>query len=1056
MFKRCSKIGFEILAIIIVTLSVICFGVLFKISSSPIESETLTKKLVPELNSLVEGITLDFDTTVLSFSRKDRLLTLTIRNLDISNEDGAEISTIHDVILQYGLSNILRMSSIPHSVVINQPQISFQRNQDGRFEIHHMDLSEGEKETSKLNTSNSSEKLYDALKSLLGFRSGLLERVVISDAVIFYQDFMRDVSLSAPSVSFDLSKTSDGLTGFITATVDFGNESKTLVSDFSYNPAHGGISFSTAIENFQISSAAGFIPEQFSRFIKDWTVPFNGYFSFDLNQYLQLTDLSLNVYGQSGGNISLPSIYDDPLALDAIDIQAGYNPETGDVDIEHLFINSGDMTAELAGRIYARENSDIILESQIALYDLDMGDLSTYWSADWAPKAQAWVIENITSGLVNTGQLDLKLSLPLEDILTEETENLELESFSGTLGFSNLYVDYFNPLPPAENIDGFVRFDDDNFIIFAENGVIQEHDIQLRDSVVHIRGLSYPIDDYQILSTDLNASVQLSDALRIADSEPLELLSERDISPEEYTGEGDVNLKLGFPLSKDLLLEDIKIDINGQLNKLLITDYFAGLNITSNMIDIDITDQDMSIEGAIKIAETGPFGLSWSENFYPENPSDMVKNMTIQGTVMGEDISLATLPSYLNTTRFKGPLRIKAESITYENETEDISVGIDYLDTDISIPVIAYEKASGLDSVLRFGAHKNTSGINIKELSYSSDLLKFDITGQLDGQFMPQDISINQFLSLKTDITGSIKSPKDGQYNVTLNGPSLEFSRGYEQLKDSFSKSSDDNAETAISWSLNADIGRVFLDDKNSFKEFKSRIIRSPDGFEQFHIDSHLTETETISIHYGAIMEGEIETEDRALKVKIDNLGNTLKALNITDDVIDGDLVMNLRSPQWDGTQLEGQMTVTDFRLIEAPLLARLINALTPTGILELLSTKGLEFQRMSTLVNVDQSVYKLKKGQLVGNSMGLSFDGSIAPQDDNIDISGTVIPVQGLNKMVGSIPIIGQILAGPDNKGVFGATYQIKGSVDNATVTVNPLSVIAPGILRTLLFEGG
>jgi hypothetical protein len=58
------------------------------------------------------------------------------------------------------------------------------------------------------------------------------------------------------------------------------------------------------------------------------------------------------------------------------------------------------------------------------------------------------------------------------------------------------------------------------------------------------------------------------------------------------------------------------------------------------------------------------------------------------------------------------------------------------------------------------------------------------------------------------------------------------------------------------------------------------------------------------------------------------------------------------------------------------------------------------------------------------------------------------------LNKVLGKIPLVGNILTGGEGGGVFAATYSIKGSSDDPRVSVNPLSVLTPGILRRILWE--
>ena len=53
---------------------------------------------------------------------------------------------------------------------------------------------------------------------------------------------------------------------------------------------------------------------------------------------------------------------------------------------------------------------------------------------------------------------------------------------------------------------------------------------------------------------------------------------------------------------------------------------------------------------------------------------------------------------------------------------------------------------------------------------------------------------------------------------------------------------------------------------------------------------------------------------------------------------------------------------------------------------------------------------------------------------------------------MLTKIPLVGVLLSGGQNDGVFGVSYRVHGSMSGPTLTVNPLSAIAPGILRRIL----
>ena len=57
-------------------------------------------------------------------------------------------------------------------------------------------------------------------------------------------------------------------------------------------------------------------------------------------------------------------------------------------------------------------------------------------------------------------------------------------------------------------------------------------------------------------------------------------------------------------------------------------------------------------------------------------------------------------------------------------------------------------------------------------------------------------------------------------------------------------------------------------------------------------------------------------------------------------------------------------------------------------------------------------------------------------------------MPFYGLNNMFGQIPLFGLFLGG-SNEGLVGLTYEVVGPPSAPVLRVNPVSVVAPGLLR-------
>ena len=93
-----------------------------------------------------------------------------------------------------------------------------------------------------------------------------------------------------------------------------------------------------------------------------------------------------------------------------------------------------------------------------------------------------------------------------------------------------------------------------------------------------------------------------------------------------------------------------------------------------------------------------------------------------------------------------------------------------------------------------------------------------------------------------------------------------------------------------------------------------------------------------------------------------------------------------------------------------------------------------------------------IQDGVIYNPSIGLTTQGAIDFEHNQIDVSGSFVPAYTVNTMLTKIPLVGLLLSGGNNDGVFGLSYRVHGSMSSPTLTVNPLSAIAPGILRRIL----
>jgi hypothetical protein len=161
--------------------------------------------------------------------------------------------------------------------------------------------------------------------------------------------------------------------------------------------------------------------------------------------------------------------------------------------------------------------------------------------------------------------------------------------------------------------------------------------------------------------------------------------------------------------------------------------------------------------------------------------------------------------------------------------------------------------------------------------------------------------------------------------------------------------------------------------------------------------------------------------------------------------MIGGQLALAMDPPTVEPSAKEGRILVRDFSIKGEAALDR-VAAGGPIGVQNGISFSGLraDFTRQNGQLTIREGVVK-------GPTIGATIEGSIDYPGNQVRMSGTFVPMYGLNNMFGQIPIVGLFLGGGSNEGLIGVTYEVVGSPGQPVLRVNPISAMAPGVLRKI-----
>ena len=152
------------------------------------------------------------------------------------------------------------------------------------------------------------------------------------------------------------------------------------------------------------------------------------------------------------------------------------------------------------------------------------------------------------------------------------------------------------------------------------------------------------------------------------------------------------------------------------------------------------------------------------------------------------------------------------------------------------------------------------------------------------------------------------------------------------------------------------------------------------------------------------------------------------------------------------GIKTNSNLRIYDFKIKEVPVLTKLLTLASLQGIADLLSGEGIRFDEFDMKFNNSGSLTTIEEVYGIGPAISILMEGYIE-KNKLVSLRGTLVPATTINKVISSIPLIGQILVGSKTgEGVFGVSFKIKGPPKKLETTVNPIKTLTPRfITRTL-----
>ncbi len=723
----------------------------------------------------------------------------------------------------------------------------------------------------------------------------------------------------------------------------------------------------------------------------------------------------------------------EELTVDAVDFDGVGHIEEQKLQINDLVVRAGSTGVRLNGEITAG-NESAGMKIAGRLKDTSAPFVKRLWPPIMAPNTLRWLTANVLSGRVSDGTFHV--NFPIDGLAKALRErSLPSDSVNVQLSLRDVRTNYFKSLPPLEGADGTVNLVGNDFELKISKGAVtlpSGAGLKLLSGAFSARDLL--IDDVPgKFDFDVTGSIAaLSELTTLPDISGF--MTGRPSIPD-MEGTANVKINLQMPLVKDVPRERVSVTTSLALSDVAMKNVVKGFDLNGGQFVVDYSGDIIDVRGPAKLNDTN-VDIVWRK---PKSGG-----IGVTGIEMVLDEKTRTTLGIKLDDYLKGSIPIKV-ALQQDGDATRADVEADLSKTSLSLTAIGWSREPTAKTKASFSVVQTKSGQRtLRDLKVSGDGLK--LNGEIDvssaGNLVSAALTDLQFG--ESNYRSVVIKPVDGVVNLSVEGREFDARPYIGKIASPLKTNPDAKENAGYNLAVRAKFDRVLA--------YRGEIIEGVNA----EISVKGGTLAALSAR-GAFLNGlplsvklVPSNAGRDLTVVSTDGGATIRAANFYGKIAGGQLEFNASIANAPGSPIRnGLLKMRNFEVRDEAALAELDQRGKPKKSGP--RRGGITFKRLELPFTTDQQFVRLCKVLLRGPDLGATASGVIRKVDGAIDISGTFIPAYGLNAFVGEIPLLGEILTGGNKEGVLGITYAMRGTISKPKYQMNPLSFLAPGILRKL-----
>ncbi|MBU6298169.1 MAG: AsmA-like C-terminal domain-containing protein [Alphaproteobacteria bacterium] len=1050
--------------------------------------------LADALARALPGITVKYDQAAIEWARDEGRVNLVILGTRVFDADGRIIAQAPKADIDLAAEPFLKGKVVVKRIALVGVQLTLVRTKEGGLRLG---VEKDKQEHDILS------RISDAL-SATNSNTSSLESFAVHNARLALFDEATGLFVVAPQANFRLAAAGANLNAKLDAAVEISGHPAHVTAEFTFPPKKGRVEGAVTVTGFDIAAlaansgtfaaaksaalkldlSASFAFENKQLISADFGAGASGSFVVAgvknnrvrvhslraIGRYdaasgrLLLEDATINsdkikarlqgwldlVKGKTATidairadlqmdrlSLALPGVFAQPLELQLVNLRGTWLPGQNELVIDHLGVNGAPLSMMASGSVTLAQNRSPAVRIKGTLAPIGVRDLLRYWPLMAAPGARDWLTENMFAGTV--GPATIAADIPVGAL---DNGVLPAGALDVKFALAGGEVNYIKGLTHLTQIQGTVRVTDNSFIADISSA---------RIGPLAVTSGKFSIPDMYAAGEagDVAAHVQgtMPDILSLIDLPPLGYPTRFGVSPADTKGTAVVDMNFRVPMLKNLNVDDVKIGIKAVVSGFAIA-LGPHTHLTDGAVNFVIDNNKLHAIGTTGIGGSpSRLALDWTEDF--KTTGAVTTRIVVKGSL--DEQACAALD--LHTQDYlRGPIGLSGTLTGHRGALKQANLMLDLTPTTVSFDLIGVNKPAGFPTTARlnvaFGAHSvpSTETLHVSGPGTNvSAILNYDSNGNLT-QLQAPTVRIGP----QDDFSLNVTRGSSG-VDVTIHGRSLDGSRLAKH------GTSGNNEKFEGPFHLNAKLTRLVLRDGVVISPFALDVSGIADRPASLSLSGALSKTAIVTASITAMDTSRhltFATNDMALLSRGLFGFNSLRGGKFDLDATLPGKVTDTGPKADNIPDFDGKMTLKDFRVIDQPFLARLFSAGSLGGLINLMQGQGIAVDTLDVPFSSRNGVISILDAHATGPAIGVSGDGYIDRPKNDIALKGTLVPMYTINSVLGNIPLLGDVFTSKQGEGIFGMTYGVSGNADEPSVSVNPLSALAPGILRRI-FEG-